>query len=232
MDNMDSKKISQVELEEYKLIATMLSKSVHDMNNPLSVIIGQLSIIEALEQAGKMTPEKFQKIMGIFKSSADRFRIRLDELRAFYKIVQDDNKFNNLSQVLCSVSYLFENECYVSEIHLQTELEEDLPIEFGRDKLFLIFKSLVKNSIESIQKKDSGEKLITIKNFQDNPKIIMLEDTGTDFPGDLISNQHADSDADDKLGRGTAVVLTLCKELNIKINYSHNTTNIITLELP
>ena len=85
-----TKEMAQIELEELELITSMLSKSVHDINNPLSVIIGQVSIIETLQKMDKLTPDKLNRILEIFKSSTDKFQSRINGLRAFYKVINGE----------------------------------------------------------------------------------------------------------------------------------------------
>lgn len=96
-------------LKEYDLIANMLSKSIHDINNPFAVIIGQMSILEILLEKDQLEPEKLKKVIDKVKVGTEKMKQRMEELRSFYKITQNDPLFDKWQAIIKNVLCLHQS---------------------------------------------------------------------------------------------------------------------------
>ena len=167
------------DLLEFQQFSTMLSKTVHDINNPLAVLIGQLSIVDILKEKDKLTPEKMDLILNKLRSSSQTFVERLNYLREFYKIPLNDENFQSLDQVIKSTLYYLEKTAYNNDINLISNIPEDIQLTVPSDKLFLVLKTLITNSIEAIaaNSKNGGEINITATDEGDSVRLD-IEDSG------------------------------------------------------
>lgn len=89
-------------------ICKMLSKSVHDINNSLFVIVGQLSILEHLLNKEEQDIDKINKTMSKMRKGGDQVNIKMGLLRDFYRVGLDDPNFANWASLNTCVEYLFE----------------------------------------------------------------------------------------------------------------------------
>ena len=184
MDNWEKKALAYSKKEMLGL-TQMLSKTVHDINNPLAVMIGQLSIFELMQQRGKLTEDKLEVIIEKLNKSSALFKERLDELRGFYKVSQNNEQFQSLDKILHAINYYFQNQTYTHHIELIIESEEDFTVDMAADDVLYCIKALVQNSIESLQNKEMEEKYIKIKTTSTDGKVLIsVEDNG----GGLISS--------------------------------------------
>ncbi|MBT4792640.1 MAG: HAMP domain-containing histidine kinase, partial [Halobacteriovoraceae bacterium] len=167
-------------VKEYELFSKMLSKTVHDINNPLAVVIGQASIMEMLIQKDKLTPEKLEKIIAKFKSSTEVFKDRLSQLRGFYKVPMNDPDYSKLTQLLESVCYYFDGDCSHGGITLNFTGDTDYEIDFKTSELFIILKSLVQNSMEAIidHNKDNGGSITINCEKREQNIVVKVIDSG------------------------------------------------------
>ena len=150
MAEINEKKILQNNLNEAYRFSKMLSKTVHDINNPLAVLIGQLSIVDILKQRDQFTEDKQTIIFDKLNSSAKLFKERLDHLRGFYKVLLNDESFSDLNQILHSIQYYFEPELYEHSIKLELECSDSINSKLTSAQLFYLIKHFVQNSIENI----------------------------------------------------------------------------------
>ena len=143
---MSEKKISELGLqrqEDFQLIARMLSMSIHDMNNPLAVLVGQTSILEIMHQKGALTPEKIEKIVSKLKSSTESFQDRIQKLRGFYSILNPNHTgFTQLSEVIASVQYLYSKLLSDKGISFELKVAHDYTIEEDLYDFYFLIKGL------------------------------------------------------------------------------------------
>jgi signal transduction histidine kinase len=213
----------------------MLSKTVHDINNPLAVFIGQLSIIQLMKERDMLTPEKLDKILSKFHSSSETFKSRLDNLRGFYKVPVNDDSYQKLDQIMYSISYYFENEAYLNNITFNQEVPEDIELKIGADKLFIICKNLIQNSIESIAQisPDGGQVSIKCEDAGEEVKISVI-DNG---PGLSCSLEKAmelghSTKSDINPGFGLSMISELLKQNNLEIEYKKEENCIFSIIYP
>lgn len=133
----------------FNQVANMLSKTVHDLNNPLAVFVGQTSILELLIKQDKLSPEKLEKVITKFKSSLDIFKSRLGQFREFYKIPQQDSEFLSIFSVMKSLHYFFLAPCYDKNISFNLKFpESDFKPNMDQMDLFLGLKYIIDDLFE------------------------------------------------------------------------------------
>ena len=184
--DIDINEIYNRDVEEYNRLSSMLSKSVHDINNPLAVFIGQISIIQLLQKRGQLDEEKMEKILEKFKSSSETLKERINYLRNFYKVPINDPHFPTLENAIKGACYIFENEAYLKGITYTVDAVAQIQVALPSNDVFLIIKNLIQNSIESINghSEDGGSIHVEAK-LEDERVLISVEDSGPGLTCDI-----------------------------------------------
>ncbi|MFT6630659.1 MAG: two-component system C4-dicarboxylate transport sensor histidine kinase DctB [Bacteriovoracaceae bacterium] len=209
-------------LNEYLRFSNMLSKTVHDINNPLAVFIGQLSIINLMRERDMLTPEKLDLILSKFASSSETFKDRLENLRGFYKVPINDASYQKLHQIMYSISYYFENEAYNNNINMSLDVGEDIELQIGADKLFIICKNLIQNSIESIvqNSKDGGNLQIKCEDLGQEVRVSIIDSgPGLVCPLEMALELGYTTRTKSNPGFGLAMVSELLKQNKLELTY-------------
>jgi signal transduction histidine kinase len=222
-------------LSEFQLFSNMLSKTVHDINNPLAVLIGQLSIVDILKEQDKLTPEKMDKILEKINSSTVTFKERLDHLRSFYKIPLNDKDYQSVNQVCYSVIYYLDKMAFQNDINISLSIDEEIKTAIPADKLFIVVKNLVQNSIETLisTSKQGGAVYITVKKNETGAEL-SVEDTGPGLVCDLdmaIELGYTTMPHPHK-GHGLGVASFILEEYNSQLQYSAKDRTKFWMELP
>lgn len=220
---LDIDEIYNRDLEEFSRLSSMLSKSVHDINNPLAVFIGQVSIIELLQKRNQLDEEKMTKIIEKFKSSTETLKERIGNLRNFYKIIINDPHFPTLENAIQSACYIFENETYLKGINYNIKTIPEIKVNMAQNEVFLIIKHLVQNAIESLamEAKDGGEIKVEVHE-QDQFALISVEDSG---PGLLCELNlacelgYTTKKQNNCGGTGLALVQKILQKHGVTLNY-------------
>ncbi len=182
MANINEKKIIQNNLNEAYRFSKMLSKTVHDINNPLAVLIGQLSIVDILKQRDQFTEEKQAIILEKLNSSAKLFKERLDDLRGFYKVLLNDESFSQLGQILHCIHYYFEPELYEHSIKLDIDCDAESETKLKSAEVFYFIKNLIQNSIENIVDSKTQDGTVKLKCFTQEGSIhVKVSDNGPEL---------------------------------------------------
>lgn len=210
------------DLHEYERFSMMLSKTVHDINNPLAVFIGQLSIIELMQQRDQLTPEKLELILSKFKSSSQTFKERLDQLRAFYKIPVNSDQFDQAHQILNSILYYFENELYTRNISIEHICPENINLKLPPNEFFLVLKHLIQNSIEAISETKPTEPKISVECLElDEHLEVSIFDNGGGLlgPYEMAVELGYTTKGNKHAGTGLALTQHILDQYKIKLEY-------------
>lgn len=125
-------------------ISKMLSKSIHDINNPFCVVVGQLSILELLLGKDQVDVERLKKSVDKMKSGADKMKERIEGLRDYYKVAMGDPHYQTWAALKKSLEYI--NMAF-EEHSLELEFPEGETI-VNVQHLFMIHYYLVRVTLE------------------------------------------------------------------------------------
>ena len=213
------------DMREYEMVSSMLSKTVHDVNNPLAVFIGQLSILDLLKKKDQLTPEKLDKVISRFKSSTVTFGTRLELLRNYYKVLLNESDFSKLANIITSVTYYLENDAYKNGINLthNYETEEEIELQAPSSHIFLVAKHLLQNSLDSLlrQNKEGGGAIELLCDIQPDSVKMTVTDTG---PGlicelNMAMEQGYTTNKDGKGGYGLTIIKDILDQHGLKLIY-------------
>ncbi|MAZ49593.1 MAG: hypothetical protein CME65_13615 [Halobacteriovoraceae bacterium] len=121
----------------------MLSRSIHDINNPFSVIIGQLSIAEILLSREELNLEKVKSSLQKMKSGTEKMQERIDGLRVYYKVAMGESNYSNWESLEKAVRY-------INMAFEENDLELNFPAgdfesKFLQDLFILMYYALKKH---------------------------------------------------------------------------------------
>lgn len=177
----DFNKTVDLLLTEQENNSTMLSKTTHDLNNSLAVFLGQVSILELLNKKDSLGPEKISSIVEKLMKSVDKFKVKLDDLKSYYKVPLNDDEYNTFYQVLISLNYYFANQFYNKHIEFELDVDEKLKERKSTcetSQLLLALKLITQvaiNHCEALEQSklvislsdNAGKTLITLKDNRD-----------------------------------------------------------------
>lgn len=177
---MDSnnKDILEVEDNLFKDYGIMISGFIHDINNPIAVITGQISILETLQKMQKLDDEKISKVSNKVLTATKKIGSYIELIRGFYKPYESTEKKAGLVHTTKTILQLSQTKIYRSNLNLKfnSSLEEfelsilpkELTLILWNYINFFIDLSILKQSTLSINLK-SEEHLakveFSIENF-------------------------------------------------------------------
>jgi len=220
-----------VRAEKLAALGQLVAGVAHELNNPLTGIIGYSELL-AEEVQGEKVVKRLQKL----GHEAHRMKRIVDGLLRFARQNNPAARAADLDAALRDVIQLREFHLRKLNITVETHLESKLPpIAIGEDELKQVLLNLLNNSMDAVE--DSAQRTIQISaSRQQNTVVIQFEDSG---PGFADLNRAFDPFFTTKpVGKGTGLGLSICYGIaqecggEIVLSNKHPYGASVVLELP
>jgi two-component system NtrC family sensor kinase len=190
--------------EKLAALGQLLAGVAHELNNPLTAIMGYGELInDAI--AAPHARDHLAKLV----SEARRMNRIIDNLLRFSRQSAHDTQAVPLSPVVQQVLALREYDTRIRDVRVELDVAPDLPpLAIDEDEIKQILLNLFNNSRDALEGM-AGSKQISIRAYQSGPWVVIeVEDTGPGF-GNL--NRALDPFYTTKpVGKGTGLGLSVC----------------------
>jgi two-component system NtrC family sensor kinase len=192
-----------VRSEKLAAIGQLVAGVAHELNNPLTSIVGYSELIaDEIQEPG--THQKLEKMM----REAQRMRRIIENLLRFARQNSLEKKSANLEAMLADVLSLREYHIRTHGVTVQIEIEPQLPqVALDEDQFKQILLNLLNNSIDALE--GMREKQIHIHASRRNDRVVLhFDDNG---PGFAEAHRVFDPFYTTKpVGKGTGLGLSIC----------------------
>jgi signal transduction histidine kinase len=189
--------------EKLAAIGQLVAGVAHELNNPLTSIVGYTELITDDVPAGPAR-QKLDKML----REAQRMKRIIENLLRFARQNNLEKKSANLDALLQDVLALREYHLTNHDIEVQVQIEPDLPhVALDEDQFKQILLNLLNNSIDALE--GNSTKRIRIAAACNNGRVVLsFDDNGHGF-GDV--NRVFDPFYTTKpVGKGTGLGLSIC----------------------
>lgn len=197
--------------EKMAALGGLLAGVAHELNNPLSVIVGQATLLKETVQDEKIAG-RGDKIF----TAAERCSRIVKSFLAIARRKPPEHKLMQLNDAIHQALELLTYPLRTENVQLKLELDERLPQIIGdQDQFTQVISNLVLNGAQAM-KDWKGSRIITVKSFIDKETghaCISVADTGPGIPHDIKVRVFEPFFTTKAPGTGTGVGLSLC--LNI-----------------
>ena len=196
--------------EKMAALGGLLAGVAHELNNPLSVVVGQATLL----MEGPHEPKVITRAEKIFKA-ADRCSRIVKSFLALARRKPPEHKQVNLNEIINAALELLGYQIRTNDIQVTVELEEGLPEIVGDgDQLTQVITNLVLNATQAMEGW-KGSRTINIRSGHDtnNNVVISVIDTGPGVPMEMRTRVFEPFFTTKGNKGGTGVGLALC--LNI-----------------
>jgi two-component system, NtrC family, sensor kinase len=190
--------------EKLAALGQLLAGAAHELNNPLTAIMGYGELIDDAI-AAPHARDQLAKLVG----EARRMKRIIDNLLRFSRQGVGDTQAVQLSPVVQQVVALREYYTRTRNVRVELEIAPDLPfLAVNEDEIKQILLNLFNNSSDALEGM-AGSKQISIRAYQRGAMaVVEVEDTGPGF-GNL--NRALDAFYTTKpVGKGTGLGLSVC----------------------
>lgn len=194
-----------LQAEKLSAVGTMISGVAHEINNPLTSIIGYSQLLSKQE-----VPKDIKNKLNVILKESIRSSKIIGSLLTFARKHKPQRNKININDILIESIELREYELSVSNIDVQTSFSDDLPWTFADPyQIQQVFVNLINNALDAIvANQESG--VLTIKTERkDDAVMIEFKDTGPGIPNDVIKKVFEPFFTTKEMGKGTGLGLSM-----------------------
>jgi signal transduction histidine kinase/CheY-like chemotaxis protein len=139
-----------VHTEKMAALGRLAASIAHEINNPLQAVLGCMRLAEE-ELQGRCRVEKLERHLGVAMAETRRISAILQRMRDFYRRSREELEPTDVHAVLESVLALSAKQLQHSNVTVERDWVDDLPIIRGNaDHLRQVFLNLLINAIDAM----------------------------------------------------------------------------------
>jgi two-component system NtrC family sensor kinase len=219
--------------EKMAAVGQLISGVAHELNNPLTAILGYSQL---LLSSGQMPPQGMEYSDKLYKQAQRTHRI-VQNLLSFARQHKPERVAVQLNQVLEDTLALRDYDLRLSNIRVHYDLAPDLPMTAADPhQLQQVFLNLVNNAVDAILEHSSEGDLWVCTRAKAQRLIVEFKDSG---PGVKDASRVFDPFYTTKpVGKGTGLGLSICYGIISEHGGSISVSNVqpsgacFTIELP
>lgn len=206
-DNTERVKMQEqlIQAEKLSSLGGILSGVAHELNNPLTSIIGNAQLLERKPITGEIREK-----LGVIQKESLRCTKIVGGLLAFAREHKPERVMSDINEVIEEACSLRKYELRVDDVSLMTDLDSSIP-ETSLDpyQMQQVFINLINNAHHALIEKGGGRLKITSRSTGDNI-IVDFIDNGLGIPEDIRRKIFDPFFTTKKTGKGTGLGLSIC----------------------
>jgi C4-dicarboxylate-specific signal transduction histidine kinase len=208
-----------IQAEKLSIIGERVSSIVHDLSNPLSVLIGSVTSIQELIVNNKLDMGGLEKSLYKILKSVTRIQSSVDHIKNLARSSNQKLIETNLNEVINSAFLMVETELKYANIHVIKELSSTLPAIFGDpnelEQVIINLISNAKDSMTAIKRENPAYKAelkIVSRSTKDGAEIV-IKDNGKGITEEIKSKLFTPFFTTKEYGKGTGLGLSISKKI-------------------
>lgn len=219
MEELKYTRNRSIQAETQKSLTSIVSGFAHEINNPLTGILGYIDLMELNNELSSHSKRRLEGI----KDQALRIKDIIDDLNQLDPEIEQTKMEINLSNLLEKLVKIIAKENQDTGIQFEIDfIEEEIYVYGNHFALWQVFEGIVENSIEAIRERNmrKGKIRVTLKKSPDATSAITeITDNGGGFENiDKAFNPfYTTKNRTQKKGIGLSIAFNLIQEHKGKI---------------
>lgn len=189
------------------LVGELTSTMVHDIKNPLAVILGRTELMKK-----RYADEKLIEELSSIEDAARKILELSERMGRFSRLSDHRQQRIQLSRVIEDSLEMTRSKLSSHAIDVRLEMPGDLHIEADPIGMEQVFANLFSNAADAMA--DSPSRILEIRWTElEGNVLITVEDTGTGIPAERIENVFKPFFTTKEVGKGTGLGLSSCKRI-------------------
>lgn len=209
----------------------------HEINNPLSVILAKLALLEIHLQNDSIDPEQLKTDIHKLTETTQRISDIINNLKTFSRNPgNDDFKPANLREVVSDTLSLCSENFRLKNIALDVDIDPALQINCQKVQISQVLMNLINNSFDAVQ--SCREKWVKLEAYENDKSITLtITDSGSGIPEEIANNMlnpfFTTKDVGEGTGLGLSISSTIISKHGGKLIYNKSCPNTqFVIELP
>jgi PAS domain S-box-containing protein len=203
-DDLQRTQEQLLQSEKMSAIGQLISGVAHELNNPLTAILGYAQLLET-----GATPERVADFAGKLYRQAQRTQKIVQNLLSFARQRQPEQRFLDLRKVIDDTVTLRDYDLKLNNIAVERDYQADLPpVLADPHQLEQVFLNIVNNAVDAILEHERKGRIGIRCYAEDAHAVVELRDSGPGIsdPGKVFDPFYTTK----PIGKGTGLGLSIC----------------------
>ena len=217
--DINAAKLAEVELEKQRVVAAVSSKLAtlgemsagiaHEINNPLSVMMGRADLMLCEIREGKIEPELFISNLEKVLKASERIAKIVKGLKTFSRNGDKDEFLKTKVETMVNDVLDFTSEKFKQKkIELKLELDPELSINCRSTQIEQVLLNLLGNSLDAVV--DTPNPWVKVEAKAVGTRaIISVMDSGNGIPEEIVNKIMQPFYTTKEVGKGTGLGLSI-----------------------
>ncbi len=223
---VESQRLQLIQASKLASLGEMSAGIAHEINNPLTVIIANIPLLNRFRDQS----EKFDSKVESIRKSAARIEKIVKGLQKFSRTTDGNTPvIASLREIVFESLVLTETKARQNEVVVKEECSDDLRIKCDPVEIEQVLINLINNSIDAV--KGQSERWIQIKSFSVSDEVILqIIDSGNGISQEVAQKIFNPFFTTKAVGEGTGLGLSISKgildqhQATIELNQSFKNT--------
>ncbi|RJR34788.1 MAG: sensor histidine kinase [Desulfobacteraceae bacterium] len=207
-----------IETGKLAAIGELAAGIAHEINNPVAIMVEEAGwigdLLEEEDLKNSSNREEFRRALKQIHTQGHRCKEITHKLLSFARRTDSKVKETQVNDTIREVAALSEQRAKFSNVVIETDLQEDLPLmRVSETEMQQVFLNLINNAIDAMDKK-GGKIRITSRMQHAGPHgaavLIDVVDNGTGIPKANMGRIFDPFFTTKPVGKGTGLGLSIC----------------------
>jgi PAS domain S-box-containing protein len=222
--------------EKMAMFGTLLAGVAHELNNPLSVVIGQIALLQETTK-DPIVAKRAERI----RNATDRCARIVRTFLAMARQRQPEPKPVKLGSIVEAALDLLAFQLRSADVRLELRLATDVPmVTVDADQMHQVVTNLIVNAQQALTA-SPRQRILRISTWYDSANLracLSVSDNGPGVPADIRARIFDPFFTTKPLGEGTGIGLALCSSIvrsyggEVSISDTPDGGATFTIELP
>lgn len=214
MEELKATQKKIIQSEKQKSLTAIVAGFAHEINNPLTGILGYIDLMELREDISPYVRNKLSQI----KTQTTRIQNIIRELNQLNPDGQQSKLEINLANLLEKLVKIIGQKPDTKDVELVRHIPADTVTVIGNHfSLWQVFEGIIENAIESIHGKRAGKGTVSIslnRSVDRTQAVVEVQDTGGGFenPDKAFDPFYTTKNRTQKKGIGLSIAYNLIQE--------------------
>jgi signal transduction histidine kinase len=207
---LDQQRAIVVESAKLASLGEMAGGIAHEINNPLTIISGSVSLILKYAKKGTFDYDKLDKHVDRVNSTVKRIENIINGLRTFARTGDNDKiRKESLLEIVNETVSLCEHKIKMLEIDLKVVIDSSIFIHCRRVPLSQVLLNLISNAADSISNQNDAKWIQISSSIIDTNLYVFIEDSGEGVPEEVQKKIFQPFFTTKDIGHGTGLGLSI-----------------------
>ncbi len=195
-----------IQTEKLTAVGEMIGGVAHELNNPLTAILGYAQLIQSLDG-----PAEFKEFASHIRGETERCKKIVENFLSLARRNGSAKTACDVNELIMMILNLKKHSLNEHGIEVSTDLDPQLPpIVADPHRLRQVLVNIITNADQAIQQTD-GERLLTIVTSSDGLAVrIRFTDSGPGIPAEILPRIFDPFFTTKDIGNGSGLGLSIC----------------------